>query len=66
MPITDARKRANKNYNAKAYDTFGVCIRKDSKLLQRFDDYCKSVNKSRRAAVIEAMEEYLANHDTST
>lgn len=66
MPISEARTRANRKYDAKTYDNVSIHIRKDTCLLERFDCYCKKVNLSRRAAIEEAMEEYLANHDTST
>lgn len=62
MAVSEARKRANRKYDSKAYDSFGVHVRKETLLLERFDALCKATNTSRSAAMIEAMEEYIVNH----
>jgi len=55
MPISEARKRANAKYNAKAYDRIEIKVKKGKKDVIK--DFAASKGKSINEFVNEAVDE---------
>lgn len=60
MPLSEARKRANRKYDAKTYTIAACKIRKDE--MQRFKAACVEEGTSPNAVIKAAIDEFMRNH----
>lgn len=68
MPISDARKRANRKYNEKAYDRIELRVKKGEKagVLKHAADMSESLNQFLLRAVYNQIEADLKLRSEST
>ncbi len=60
MPISEAKKKANMKYNAKAYDQIKILVKKGER--EHYKQIAENDGKSLNAMILAALEEYINNH----
>ena len=62
--FTEARKRANQKYNAKAYDQLKVLVKKGER--EKIKAYAEAQGKSLNSYINDLIKADMAKHENST